>query len=69
MTEEVTAELKEQVMEFFRAKNKMLASRDVANGLGIEHRIIKKVITDLVNDGSLEFTSFGGATFIKIPEA
>jgi len=56
-------------MEFFRAKNKMLASRDVANGLGIEHRIIKKVITDLVNDGSLEFTSFGGATFIKIPEA
>lgn len=68
MSDEVTVELKEQIMEYFRQKNKMLASRDVANALGVEHRIIKKAITDLVNDGLLEFTSFGGATFIKIPE-
>lgn len=68
MSDEVTVELKEQIMEYFRQKNKMLASRDVANGLGVEHRIVKKAITDLVNDGMLEFTSFGGATFIKIPE-
>jgi len=66
MSDEVTVELKDQIMEFFRQKNKMLSSRDVANGLGVEHRIIKKAITDLVNDELLEFTSFGGATFIKI---
>ncbi len=69
MADEVTDEMKTQVIEFFQKKNKMLTSRDVANGLGLENRIVKKVITDLVNEGSLEFTSFGGATFIKIPDA
>jgi predicted HTH transcriptional regulator len=68
MTDEVTVELKDQVMAFFRQKNKMLTSRDVANGLGLENRLVKKIITELVNANSLEFTSFGGATFIKLPE-
>jgi hypothetical protein len=40
----------------------------VANGLGLENRVIKKALTELVNAGTLEFTSFGGATFIKLPE-
>lgn len=61
-------ELKVQVLEYFKQKNKMLTSRDVAKGLGLEHKDIKKVITELVNEGTLEFTSFGGATFIKIPD-
>jgi len=69
MADEVTDEMKTQVIEFFQKKNKMLTSRDVANGLGLENRIVKKVITELVNEGRLEFTSFGGATFIKIPDA
>ena len=69
MADEVTDEMKTQVVEFFQKKNKMLTSRDVANGLGLENRIVKKVITELVNEGRLEFTSFGGATFIKIPDA
>jgi DNA-binding transcriptional regulator YhcF (GntR family) len=65
---EVTEELKTQIVDFFKAKNKMLTSRDVANGLGIENHLVKKAITELVNAGTLEFTSFGGATFIKLPE-
>jgi ribosomal protein S25 len=65
---EVTEELVQQALEFFKKKNKMLTSRDVANGLSIEHSLAKKVITVLVNDGRLEFTSFGGATFIKLPD-
>ncbi len=69
MSEEVTVELKEQVIAFFKQKNKMLTSRDVATGLNLEHKLAKKVLTDLVNEGALEFTSFGGATFIKLPEA
>jgi predicted HTH transcriptional regulator len=66
---EVTEELQQQTLEFFKKKNKMLTSRDVANGLNIEHSLAKKVITVLVNDGRLEFTSFGGATFIKLPDS
>jgi len=69
MTDEVTEELKTQILEFFKQKNKMLTSRDVANGLSLEHRVAKKALTDLINEGALEFTSFGGATFIKIPDA
>ncbi|MEW5871848.1 MAG: dissimilatory sulfite reductase D family protein [Chloroflexota bacterium] len=68
MADEVTEELKTQIFEFFKQKNKMLTSRDVANGLGLDHRLTKKALTELVNEGTLEFTSFGGATFIKIPE-
>ncbi|MCG3211304.1 MAG: hypothetical protein FOGNACKC_04947 [Anaerolineae bacterium] len=65
---EVTEDLKAQVLEFFKQKNKMLTSRDVANALELDHRTAKKVLTELVNAGTLEFTSFGGATFIKLPE-
>ena len=68
MSDEVTEELKAQVVEFFKQKNKMLTSRDVANGLSLDHKIAKKALTELVNEGTLEFTSFGGATFIKLPE-
>lgn len=65
---EVTEELKTQIVEFFKDKQKMMTHKDVAKGLGIDNRTAKKAITDLVNAGTLEFTSFGGATFIKLPE-
>ena len=67
MADEVNEELLNKVLEFFKKKNKMLTSRDVAAGVGIENSLAKKAITVLVNDGRLEFTSYGGATFIKLP--
>jgi len=69
MSDEVTEELKDQVVEFFKQKGKMLTPRDVAKGLNIEQKLAKKALTELVNAGTLEFTSFGGATFIKLPDA
>jgi len=68
MNDQVNEELLNKVLEFFKKKNKMLTSRDVANGLGIENALAKKAIVVLVNDGRLEFTSYGGATFIKLPD-
>ncbi len=65
---EVTEELKDQVVEFFKKKQKMMTHKDVAKGLGIDNRTSKKAITDLINAGALEFTSFGGATFVKLPD-
>ena len=65
---EVTAELKDQIVEYFKEKNTMMTHRDVAKGLGIDNRTAKKALTELVNAGTLEFTSFGGASFIKLPE-
>lgn len=69
MSDEVTEELKEQVVEFFKKKGKMMTHRDVAKGLGIEQKVAKKVLRVLINAGTLEFTSYGGATFIKLPDA
>jgi predicted ArsR family transcriptional regulator len=68
MSGEETEELKDQIIEFFKKKGKMMTHRDVAKGLGISTRQAKTVLTELVNAGILEFTSFGGATFIKLPE-
>ena len=68
MADEVSEELLNKILEFFKKKNKMLTSRDVAAGVGIENAFAKKALTVLVNDGRLEFTSYGGATFIKLPE-
>jgi DNA-binding transcriptional regulator YhcF (GntR family) len=68
MAEEVTEELKSQIVQFFESKNKMLTSRDVAKALNLDHHTAKKALAELVNSGTLEFTSFGGATFIKLPE-
>jgi len=65
---EVTEELKGQIIEYFKEKDKMMTHKDVAKGLGIDNRTSKKAITEMVNAGTLEFTSFGGATFIKLPD-
>ncbi len=67
MSDEVTEELKTQIVEFFKQKGKMMTHRDVANGLSLDQKLVKKALTELVNAGTLEFTSFGGATFIKLP--
>jgi predicted ArsR family transcriptional regulator len=69
MSDEVTAELKDQVVEYFKQKGKMMTHRDVAKGLGLDQKLVKKALTELINAGTLEFTSFGGATFIKLPDA
>jgi Mn-dependent DtxR family transcriptional regulator len=62
-------DLKTMIVEFFKAKGKMMTSRDVAKGLDLENRLVKQVLTELVNEGTLEFTSYGGASFIKLPDS
>ena len=69
MAEAAAAGLEAQIMDYFKQKGKMMTARDVANGLGLDHRTAKQALADLVNRGLLEFTSFGGATFIKLPDA
>lgn len=69
MSDEVTEELKEQIVAFFQKKGKMMTHRDVAKGLDLDQKLVKKALTELINAGTLEFTSYGGATFIKLPDA
>ena len=69
MSDEVTEELKDQIVEYFKQKGKMMTHRDVAKGLDLDQKLVKKALTELINAGILEFTSYGGATFIKLPDA
>jgi Mn-dependent DtxR family transcriptional regulator len=69
MSDEVTEELKEQIVAYFKQKGKMMTHRDVAKGLGLDQKLVKHALTELINAGTLEFTSYGGATFIKLPDA
>jgi Mn-dependent DtxR family transcriptional regulator len=69
MADQTMEEIKTQIVEYFKKKGKMMTSRDVAKGLDLDHRTVKNALTELVNAGTLEFTSYGGATFIKLPDA
>ena len=69
MSDEVTEGMKDQIVEYFQQKGKMMTHRDVAKGLTLDQKLVKKALTELINAGTLEFTSFGGATFIKLPDA
>jgi Mn-dependent DtxR family transcriptional regulator len=69
MSDEVTEGMKDQIVEYFQQKGKMMTHRDVAKGLNLDQKLVKKALTELINAGTLEFTSFGGATFIKLPDA
>ncbi|MCX7707668.1 MAG: hypothetical protein N2204_06650 [Anaerolineae bacterium] len=59
-------ELRARIIEYVKNSKKKIAARDIADGLGLEHRVVKKLISEMVNEGTLEFESFGGATFIKL---
>jgi Mn-dependent DtxR family transcriptional regulator len=61
-------DLKLQIVEFVRNSKKKIGAREIADGLGVDHRTAKKALSELVNAGTLEFESFGGATFIKLGE-
>ncbi len=68
MPEEITEQLKAQIVEYFKQKKKMMTSRDIAAALKLDHATAKKALSELVKAGTLEFTSCGGATFIKLPD-
>ncbi len=61
-------ELKARIVEYVRNSKKKIGARQIAEGLEVELRTTKKALSELVNDGTLEFESFGGATFIKLGE-
>jgi len=61
-------EIKAKIIEYVKNSKKKIGAREIANGLDLELRATKKVLSEIVNDGVLEFESFGGATFIKLGE-
>lgn len=66
---EVTEDIKNQIIDYLKKVKRSVTSRDIAKALKIEKKIIDKAVNELVNEGRIEWVSFGGETRIKLPEA
>lgn len=61
-------ELKEKIMEHMRKVQKMQSSRDIAKAIGVKKAEVDKATTELLREGQLEYASFGGFSYLKLPE-
>ena len=72
MATEVTEEVKDQIIAYFEkrvGKKKLFTIKDIVRGAKIERSLAKKAVTAMTKEGRLEFKSYGGATYIKLPES
>ncbi|MCS7126025.1 MAG: sulfite reductase [Aigarchaeota archaeon] len=66
---EVTEEVKQQILEYLKKVKRSVTSRDIAKTLKLDKKIVDKAVNVLVNEGKIEWVSFGGETRVKVPEA
>ena len=66
---EVTEDIKNQIIDYLKKVKRSVTSRDIAKALKIEKKVIDKAVNELVNEGKIEWVSFGGETRIKLPES
>ena len=64
MTNEVTEELKQKVVEYLGTVSKA-KNREVARELGLDKHLVDKAITELSKEGKIEYI-YLGASFIKL---
>jgi len=60
-------DLKEGILKYLgtvsQARNK-----EVAKAVGVEKALVDKAIGDLAKEGKIEYKSFGGITYVALPE-
>ncbi|MCL7383910.1 MAG: hypothetical protein LZ172_06780 [Thaumarchaeota archaeon] len=66
---EVTEDIKNQIVEYLKKVKRSVTSRDIAKALKLEKKVVDKAVNELVNEGRIEWVSFGGETRIKLPES
>jgi len=66
---EVTEDIKNQVIDYLKKVKRSVTSRDIAKALKLEKKVVDKAVSELVNEGRVEWVSFGGETRIKLPES
>jgi Mn-dependent DtxR family transcriptional regulator len=66
---EVTEEIKNQIIDYLKKVKRSVTSRDIAKALKLEKKVVDKAVNELVNEGRIEWISFGGETRIKLPES
>jgi len=66
------AEVKQQVLDFLEKKSKskkMHYLSDIAKGVGLKKREIKKVVQAMIETGEIEYWSSGSTTYYMLPGA
>jgi Mn-dependent DtxR family transcriptional regulator len=66
MTEGVTPELKQKVIDYLKTVTKA-KNREVARALGEEKPLVDKAIAELAKEGTIEYL-YLGASFIKLKD-
>jgi len=66
------AEVKQSILDFLENKSKtkkMHYLSDIAKGIGLKKRDIKKVVQDMIEHGDIEPWSSGSTTYYMLPGA
>lgn len=61
-------ELKNQIMEHMRRVQKLQNTRDIAKAIGAKKAEVDRAVADLLKEGQLEYASFGGVSYLKLPD-
>jgi UDP-2,3-diacylglucosamine pyrophosphatase LpxH len=66
------ADIKKTIIEFLETKSKtkkMFYLSDIADGIGMKKREIKKAVQDMIEHGEIEPWSSGSTTYYMLPGA
>lgn len=64
------AEVKQAILDFLEKKSKVKKMHylsDIAKGIGLKKKEIKKVVQVMIEDGSIEPWSSGSTTYYMLP--
>ncbi len=67
MADEVTAELKQKIIDYLKAVSKA-KNKEVAKDIGVDKHVVDKAIAELSKEGVIEYI-YLGASFIKLKDA
>lgn len=67
MSEEITEELKQKIIDYLRGVSKA-KNKEVARAIDIDKHLVDKAIAELSKEGKIEYI-YLGASFIKLKES
>ena len=65
MTTTPTEDVKQKIIQHLQRVQRAV-NRDIARAIKIDKHTIDKVITDLINDGTLVYDNYGGVTYVAL---
>lgn len=61
-------ELRSRILEHMQKTGKEINTRDLAKALKVPKKDVDKVASELLKEGQLEYASYGGVSYLKLPQ-